>query len=248
MDFRKLHGVLATGLLLCLAVSAVAGPQITVPEATFSFGKIVQHAVLTKRFWVKSIGDTPAKIIELKPDCGCTELFLADSVVKVGDSVAVDVVLHTRAFLGFIEKRPLIRIADSNDSSHLKLYAEILVKPENAHPLVLTPEKVDVSQYSKKPRRKATFTIANNGPSDYQMAVVDSSGKSFDVVLPEVIKAGQKVEGQVIVHKSAVPTSFEESFTFEITDDGRSRYSVPIWRQYQVKENPASPPGKQTSR
>ena len=244
MNLRTSNLIIAAGLVLCLSTASIAGPKISVPDATFSFGKILQHAVLTKRFWIKSVGDAPAKIVEIKPDCGCTELFTPDSVIKVGDSMPIDVVLHTRNFIGFIEKRPLIRIADNTDTTRLKLYAEILVKPEAARPLTIASEKIDVSQYNVKPRRKATFTITNNGPSDYQLTVVDSTAKSFDVVLPKVIKAGQKAEGQVIVRKSAVPTSFEESFTFEINDDGRSRYSVPVWRQYQVKETPSSATGK----
>lgn len=244
MRHRSVRAILTAALLACLAISAVAGPKISIPDATFSFGKILQHAVLTKRFWIKSTGDTPVKIVEIKPDCGCTELFTPDSVIKAGDSMPIDVVLHTRSFIGFIEKRPLIRIADNNDTTRLKLYAEILIDPEKSAPLVIAPEKVDVSQYNVKPRRKAAFTITNSGASEYQLTVVDSTAKSFDVVLPKSIKAGQKVEGQVIVHKSAVPTSFEESFTFEINDDGRTRFSVPIWRQYQVKEAPAAASGK----
>jgi len=244
MKIIHLHQSVLTGLLACLSVSVSAGPKITPSEGTFSFGKTTQHTVLTKRFWIKSVGDTPARIVEVKPDCGCTELFLADSLVRPNDSTALDLVLHTRSFLGFIEKRPLIRIADSNDTTRIKLYAEIMVKPENAKPLVITPEKVDVSQYSAKTRRKGTFTITNNGFSDYRISVVDSGNKSFEVVLPKLIKAGGKVEGQVIVHKTAVPTSFEESFTFEIDDDGLSRYSVPVWRQYQVKDASATSAGK----
>lgn len=244
MRNARLHQVVLAGLLAVLSSSVSAGPKIEVTDGTFSFGKITQHAVLTRRFWIKSVGDAPAKIIEVTPDCGCTELFVTDSLVKPNDSVAMDVVLHTRSFLGFIEKRPFLRIADNNDTVRVKLYAEILVKPEDARPLVITPDKVDVSQYSAKARRKATFTITNNGFADYQITVVDSSNKKFDVVLPKVIKAGQKIEGQVIVRKTEVPTSFEESFTFEITDDGRSRYSVPIWRQYQVKDAGATSAGK----
>ncbi len=244
MRNTRLYHVLAAGLLVLLAGSVLAGPKIVPTEGTFSFGKIMQHAVLTKRFWLKSVGDQPARIIEAIPDCGCTELILTDSLVKPKDSVPLDLVMHTRGFIGFIEKRPMIRIADSNDTVRVKFYCEILVKPETAKPLVITPFKVDVSQYSAKPRRKGTFTITNNGFADYQISVIDSSFKSFEVRLPKSIKAGETIEGQVIVHKSAVPTSFEQSFTFEITDDGRSRYSVPIWRQYQVKDAPVTPAGK----
>jgi hypothetical protein len=244
MSIVRPYRLVLTGILACLSVSVSADPKITLSEGTFSFGKTIQHAVLTKRFWIKSVGDTPARIVEVKPDCGCTDLILADSLVQPNDSTALDLILHTRSFLGFVEKRPLIRIADNNDTSRIKLYAEIMVKPESARPLVIAPDKVDVSQYGAKTRRKGTFTITNNGFSDYQISVVDSSQKSFDVVLPKVIKAGGKVEGQVIVHKTAVPTSFEESFTLEINDDGRSRYSVPIWRQYQVKQASGAPSGK----
>lgn len=225
-----------------LAVPAVqAGPKIQLAENTYNFGKIIQHAVGNKRFWIKSVGDVPARIIEVKPDCGCTSLILEDSTIAPGDSAAIDVIFHSRAFMGLLSKRTTIRIADNAATTQIIFYAEVLTDPKKTAPLVFEPAKVDVSQFTQAPRRKATFGIQNTASTDFRVQVIDTSFKSFTVKgLPEVLKAGEKVDVQIIVNKDKVPIGFEESFTFAIMNETMSRYTVPIQRIFSTKPSDAS--------
>lgn len=231
---RRILFLLAIVLMSVPALQA--GPKIVVTEGTYQFGKIIQHAVANKRFWIKSIGDTPAKIIEAKPDCGCTELLLKDSTIAPGDSAAIDVIFHSRAFIGYLSKKPSIRIAGSDEVTNIMFYVEVITHPGRMAPLAFTPEKVDVSQFTETPRRKGTLIIENTSTEDYTVKVIDTAFKSFTVKgMPTVLKAGQKAEVQVIVRKDRVPTAFEEAFTFQINDGGGTRYTIPIQRIYAPK-------------
>jgi hypothetical protein len=231
--------------MLLLASQAAADIPIRISPDTYNFGKIVQHAVATKRFWIVSTADKPVKVSHVIPDCGCTTLILLDSTIAPGDSVVLDAIFHSRSFIGFIAKRPSVKIeGNENDNAFVKFYAEVMVRPELAKPLVLAPDKVDVSQFGEKPRRKGTFTFTNKTIHDYTITVIDSSYKSFDIKLPNKIKAGETIEGQVIVRKDKIETDFEEAFTIELNDDGRTRYSVPIIRMYEPKQTSGSLSGK----
>jgi hypothetical protein len=213
-----------------------AAAKIKLSESNFSFGKITQHKIMTKRFWIKSVGDKPARITEALQDCACTNIYITDSVIKPGDSVPLDISLNSRSFIGFVNKRSHYLIEGSTDTTYLMLYAEVMLKPEDYKPISLAPIPVDVSQFSEKPRRKGVFTLTNNGPDTYKIIVVDSSHKSFDVQVPSEIKPGQKVDGVVIVKKDKVKAGFDESFAIEFTDDGRTRLSIPVSRIYQVSQ------------
>jgi hypothetical protein len=233
---QRLCAFVAAALVL-VSGSVLAAPKIKLSESNYSFGKTLQHSVLTKRFWIKSASDKPVKITEALQDCSCTDLYIKDSTIKPGDSVPLDITLHSRNFIGFVNKRSHYLVEGSPDTTYLMLYAEVLVKPEEEKPILIAPNRVDVSQFGVKPRRKGTFTLTNNTSLDYDIIVVDSIAKSFDLTLPKTIKAGQKVEGTVIVRKDKVETSFEESFAFELSDDGRSRFSVTVARLYQPADS-----------
>ncbi|MFZ1683955.1 MAG: DUF1573 domain-containing protein [Candidatus Zixiibacteriota bacterium] len=239
---------LKTALKISLLVAAVsawillvpehlnAAAKIKLSESNYSFGKITQHKIMTKRFWIKSVGDKPARITEALQDCACTNIYLTDSLIKPGDSVPLDISLNSRSFIGFVNKRSHYLVEGSPDTTYLMLYAEVLIKPEDYKPISLAPLPVDVSQFSEKPRRKGVFTLTNNGPDTYKIIVVDSTHKSFDVQVPAEIKPGQKIEGVVIVKKGKIKTSFDESFAIEFTDDGRTRLSIPVSRVYSISQ------------
>ncbi len=236
----KSHLFLALCMFGLLATSAIAELPIVISPGTHNYGKIPQHAVANKRFWIRSTSSKPEKISHVIPDCGCTSVVLPDSTIAPGDSVALDLIFHSRAFVGYIVKKPAVKLEGSNENAVIQFYAEVLTKPEAARPLVFDPTKVDVSQLGEKTRRKGTFKMTNFSSNDLTINVVDSSYKSFDITIPKMIKAGQTVEGQVMVHKDMIQAEFEEAFTIELNDDGRTRYAVPVKRLY----NPGSFSGK----
>jgi hypothetical protein len=60
------------GLILCAALVltggvALCGPELTIPDSTFDFGFVPQHAKISHYFWLHSTGDSLLKITKVLP-------------------------------------------------------------------------------------------------------------------------------------------------------------------------------------
>jgi len=230
-------------LVLMIAAAAVAAePVAKISHDTFDFGKVVQNQTTTHSFWIKSIGSDTVRISEVVPGCGCTQMPLLDSVLGPGDSTRLDIIFATRSFVGHVNKRPYVVANVPTGKVGMSIFAEILTDPEAAMPVVIRPAKLDVSQFTSQPRRRATFQVVNKSAQDLEIHLLDTAFKSFDVELPARIKAGATGEGVIIVKKDKVPTAFKESFTFEVVGaEARDIYTLPIDRMVHVKDSVAAP-------
>jgi hypothetical protein len=227
--------------LLAGSIAVSAAPGVKIKNDTFDFGKVIQNSTTTHSFWIKSTGSDTLRITEIDPGCGCTQMPLRDSVLGPGDSTRLDIIFTTRSYVGHVNKRPYIMTNASTEKVGLSIYAEIMIDPENAIPLVPRPARIDVSQFSALARRRASFKLFNKSNEDVDLQCVDTSFKSFEVVLPSKIKAGETAEGTIVVKKDKVPTSFKESFTFEaVNDNERDVYSLVVERMYHVPDSTAT--------
>ena len=104
----------------------------------------------------------------------------------------------------------------------------------------LKPYILDVSQFSVKPRRRARAWILNQSENDLTLNMLDDKGKSFTVVLPELVKANDSAEIIITVNEDAIETEVNESFTFEINDEVGSRFSLPVKRMYRIPQEKKS--------
>ncbi len=228
--------ILIIAALLLAAASVVAGPQVKIPEPVFNFGKVPQNATVTHRFWLYSAGTDTLRITKVVPGCGCTKAPLADSVLAPGDSTVLEIAFATGRYGGYVTKKPYIETNMGEEKTMLEINTHVLNFPDSALPLIITPARVDVSQFSATPRRKTSFTIQNMSQKDYALTLVDYPADYFAVKLPGAIKAGETVTAEIEVTEAKVPEEFEKSFTFQVNDDKSSRYSVPIKRMYRLKD------------
>lgn len=233
-------------LVMLSLVPAVSfgAPGVAIKNDTFNFGKVLQNTTLTHAYWIKSTGNDTLRITEVVPGCGCTQMPLRDSTLAPGDSTRLDIIFTTRSFIGHVNKRPYVMTNASAEKAGMSIFAEVLVDPETALPLVLRPARLDVSQFTAQPRRRATFQIVNKSAEDLSLQVIDTSSKSFEVVLPSKIKAGSTAEGTVIVKKAEIAKAFKESFTFEVLGtEARDQYTLPVERMYHIKDSTGSAAG-----
>jgi hypothetical protein len=221
------------GLMTCSA--AYGQPKVQLSETGFNFGKAAQHAQLTHTFWIKSVGTDTLDITKVEPGCSCTQAPLSDSIIAPGDSVALEIQFSTRSYRGFVAKRPYIETNASADKLYLRIDCELVPDEITMSPIKIEPVRVDVSQFTKLPRRKAKFLLTNTSDKDYDLKVIDDKDKDFDVSLPKKIKAGETADGFVEVHEDAIEKNFEESVTFQISDEQGTRFSIPVKRMYRVK-------------
>ena len=234
---KKAALVTAAGIIVIAAAIAVqAGPRLTVHSPEFNFGMTVQNATVSHSFWLHSTGDDTLRITEVKPGCGCTKAPLDKEVLAPGDSARLDILFATGRYSGMVTKRPVVHTNAGRQPEIMAIHSHILVGPDSAYPVRLQPSRLDVSQFTEAPRRKAKFLVENLGAHDYELELVDWPDQFYEVKLPGKVKAGETVEGEIIVREDKVEESFERSFTFTINDDSGTRYTLPVKRMYRVKK------------
>ena len=239
MRFRVFLPLMASALVI-LAVGVLAGPQITVPEDSFDFGKVAQRAVVSHTFWIHSTGDDTLRINKVVPGCGCTKAPLADSVLAPGDSTHLDIFFSTKSYRGYVTKRPYLETNVGPEKTFLAIHAHLLVNPDSAFPVILQPGRLDVSQFSETPRRKATFLIQNIGKEDLDPDTDRLPEGLLRCQIPWQSQGRRKsVQGEVIVHEDRLTEEFEHSLTFTIGDNDKTPHSLPVKRMYKVKSGAA---------
>ena len=233
---RKSHVI--TILILLFATAAVAAPELIVTETEFNYGRVPQQSVITHGFWLKSVGDETVRIKEVFPGCGCTKIPLTDSTLAPGDSLKLEIILNTQRFFGFVTKKPYIEINNEQQNLvHFHIYAEVITNPAIDSPLVLTPSQLDVSQFTVKPRRRATFDITNKTSQTFKVVAIDTTAPGFTVELPAEVGPNATAQGKILVNEDAITDSFQKSFTFEATSsEQRVRYTIPVLRIYRPKD------------
>lgn len=228
-----------TFLTLLVAGDIRAEALAEISPTTFDFGYVTQNKLLTRHFWIKSIGDETLKIKGIFPGCGCTQIPLPDSSVAPGDSMMLTISFSTSRFQGPVEKTPTVTTNVNSRPAKLFILANVVPGVENDGPLQMEPEILDVSQFNSRTRRQARFQVTNTSNQDLDLIVTDSSLKSFEVKLPGKIKAGETVEGKIRVFEDKVDTDFKESLTItalrvDLPSGTRDvAYSLPIKRIYR---------------
>ncbi len=238
---KRLISIFALTATVAIAAStAVAGPNLAFSESSFDFGKVPQNATVSHAFWIHSTGDDTLRITKIVPGCGCTKAPVNDSVLAPGDSTKLEILFETRRYAGFVTKKPYIETNGPAERNILTIDTHILTVPDSLHPIFITPPRLDVSQFTETPRRKATFVLENRSDKDYNLKLIDFPKDYYTVKLPSKVKAGQTAEGEIEVVEDRIEEGFERSFTFSIDDEKSSRYSLPVKRMYRVKTTSAS--------
>ena len=157
-----------------------------------------------------------------------------------GDSARLEVIFSTKTYKGRVAKVPRIYTnADTaaNVFRMVRIMAEVEPRPDSSYPVVITPYKVDVSQFGAQKRDKASFTIKNVSQQNLDLTMIAEPDDVVEVKLPESVKAGGSVSGEVIVKPSAADQEFERSFTFEVSDTAHTRFTVPVQRGIRTQHS-----------
>lgn len=230
--FKTLVAGLAVAALVLPA--AADEPPVEIIGATVNFGQVTQQKIVVHDFFIKASGGQQLKITTMFSGCGCTEIPLGDSIVPANDSLPLRIEFSTGNFRGLVVKSPTIRTDLTGDLPlKMDILAEVLPDGDSAWPVVLQPEMVDVSQFGQEERRRASFFMVNRSDENLKVTPVDTALLAFQVKVPDVIKAGEKVEGRLRVREDKIEEKFTESVTFKL--DGRETYFVtlPVERFYR---------------
>lgn len=107
----------------------------------------------------------------------------------------------------------------------------MIVRPDSTFPVIIKPYKLDVSQFGEKVRDEMSFTITNVSDKDLTPTLVSWPYHELEVVeLPDKIEAGKSAEGHIKIREDKLSESFEKSFTIELNDESKTRFTVPVKR------------------
>lgn len=232
--------ILFVYVLTLLGLKVQAGPMMEFSEDSFDWGKVCQRATISHTFWIKSVGDDTLRILKVVSGCSCTKAPLEDSVLAPGDSTRFEIFFSTGLYRGYVAKRPYVETNISKAKRYLKIKSQLIANPERDLPLLIEPRRLHVAQVTVKPRRTAKFQIENRSDKDFKITPIDWAKDYFDVNLPEMVPAGGTVEGSITVHKDKTLEEFERSLTFSISDDDKTRYTIPVERMVRIKKGDAA--------
>lgn len=215
-------------VLALVSGSVLAQAVLDIPKPTFDFGYVPQQSVISTDFWLKSSGTEDLKILKVIPGCGCTKAPLDKEVLAPGDSTRLEVIFSSKRFTNRVTKHP--RIQTNAGDQQVEFMSTVVRRPDSTYPIVIKPYKLDLSQPMNMTREEIRFTLQNVSDQDLSLSMVASRPDLFAVTLPTKVKAGQSAEGVLKLTADGKAKDFEKSFTFEVSDNVTSRYTVPVKR------------------
>ncbi len=170
MDYRLLRWAFFVLLASLLFVPCYADGKLVVESRAWDAGEVELGAILEHDFILKNVGDSPVKITDVSPQCGCT-VPEYPSIIPPGESGAVHLVIKTGTLhTGKNSKTTTVR-TDARGAERLvfqvkmKLYTPLELLPK---PLVYLRSVVGQGQEQKilaRPHRegmKITGVSSNN--------------------------------------------------------------------------------------
>lgn len=213
-----------------LTATLQASPRLTLPETVFNFGFAPQNSDISHKFWLISTGDLPLKITNVIPGCSCTKAPLDKEDLGIGDSTQIEIIFSTKTSLDRVTKNPTIQTNEGPPDKRLQIIATIVSHPDSTFPVVVQPYKLDLSQKTNKTIDRIEFGIRNVSEKELQLELVAGASDFFVVELPKLIKPGELAKGRLVLNKTVLDKSFNKSFTFQVSDDAGSRFTVPVKR------------------
>lgn len=152
------------------------------------------------------------------------------TAIAVGDSTKLEIIFSTKKYRNKISKSPKIQTNEGGTDKMVRISTTVIERPDSTYPVINTPYKLDMSQFTGKQVTQKKLKIANVSDEDLQITLVAFAEAYFDVNLPKSVSAGETVEGEVVLKDDAIEKSFEKSFTFELSDEKHTRFTIPVKR------------------
>ncbi|SHE32007.1 Protein of unknown function [Bacteroides faecichinchillae] len=99
--------------------------QVKFSGKVVNFGVVPADTVLKAKFILYNVGKYPLKIEGVNPDCSCTDYFLSDDIVSVGDSTLLVLIYSTKDKLGEQELHTIIKMNTTEKMYKVTLKADI---------------------------------------------------------------------------------------------------------------------------
>ena len=168
------------------------------------------------------------------PGCGCTKAPLEKSEIAPGDSTRLEIIFSTRTYKNKVSKSPKILTNEGPPNKKVNIKVNIVADNDATYPLVFNPFKLSMTSFGNKVNDEIKFVIENVSDEDIKLALIDYPPDILKIELPDKIKPGKKKYGKVKLIDPDAYQSFEKSFTLELNDLKKTRYTIPVKRDSRV--------------
>jgi hypothetical protein len=170
--------------------------------------------------------------------------------LAVGDSTEIELIYHSQGHKGSINKSARVVTNDTTTGTVIiRFTAEVGGYPEPSFPLVITPNDIDFTPVKGKQRTKMAVEIQN--VSDKRLKITPSGYPEdlFKIKLSDLdLKPGEKSKLMVKLNRHTDVEQFEKSATFELNDQQKTRFSIPLRKDLSTKKTTQREPVKGTKR
>ena len=129
----KKVGVLVLMAVVALGATVAAAPSITVDNAIYDFGTVIEGVFVTHEFILSNTGDEPLTITRVRVACGCTTTTLSKTTLAPGESVRLEGSLDTYHYKGRISKNIYVESNDPQDARLALRFTGVVTQPQPYH-------------------------------------------------------------------------------------------------------------------
>jgi len=151
-------------------------------------------------------------------------------VLAVGDSTLLEIIFSTKKYKKLMKKSPRITTNEGPPDKKVNIQVIVVEHPDSTYPVIIEPYKVDLSQFSDKKVDQREFEIANVSDEQLDLTLISAPLNLMEIDLPKSIGPGETAKGKVVLKDEALEQSFDKSFTFQLDDENKTRFSVPVKR------------------
>lgn len=161
-------------------------------------------------------------------------------MLAVGDSTRLDIIFQTKQYRNSITKSPRIESSEGKPDKTVSITCHVVERPDSTFPIVISPYKLDLSQFGERVRDQIKFKITNVSDQDLTISEVYVPTGWGTLTCPKTVKAKGTVEGLFKLNKQGLAKPFEQSFTIELSDAQKSRFTIPIKREIRTADSTAT--------
>ena len=209
---------------------------MVIEESSFDFGYVPQKSKVSHVYWLKSAGDDDLKILKVTPGCGCTKAPLESSEIAVGDSTRLEIIFSTKTYKKQISKSPRIQTNEGPPEKRVTFRTFVVDDATATYPLVLKPFKIDFTSQTGKPN-ELRFIITNVSDKDLNLKLIDYPERFLSIDLPDKVHKHSSSSGMVKLVDNIESDKFFKSFTIEVDDENKTRFTIPVSKSSKALTN-----------
>ncbi|MBT0662812.1 DUF1573 domain-containing protein [Geobacter pelophilus] len=212
-------------LLALSAATASAAPQIQVQRPSHNFGTLIQGKKLDYTFLIKNTGDSPLKILHIRPACGCTAANASSPVVNPGKTSEIKVTFNSANFFGNVSKTIAV---ESNDPTTpvitLTLAGNIIEE------LAVKPKQLNLGQVKPDVAVTNYVTVENRGSKTVKLTAVKTPMPQLSIKTDKtMLKPGESARISVTITPRQDDRMLSGYITIATDNPEKQEIMVPVY-------------------